>query len=159
MNRRHLAVVRVRGPVNVRGDINYTLNLLRLSKVNHLVIVENRPEYLGMLQKVKDYVTWGEISLEMFNELLRKRGRLAGNKKLSDEMIREHTSFSSIKDFAEKFFEFKTEKDSFSQLKPVFRLSPPRKGYERRGIKQSYTVKGALGYRGEAINKLLKRMV
>ena len=42
-------------------------------------------------------------------------------------------------------------------VKPIFRLHPPRKGYE--GIKRTFTVKGALGYRGTEINKLIRRMV
>ena len=41
-------------------------------------------------------------------------------------------------------------------LKPVFRLHPPRKGYE--GIKRSFKEGGALGYRGEKINHLIRRM-
>ncbi|MFX0064222.1 MAG: 50S ribosomal protein L30 [Candidatus Hermodarchaeota archaeon] len=159
MNRRHLAVIRVRGPVNVRANINYTLKLLRLSRVNHCVLIENNPDYLGMLQKVKDYITWGEISLEMLEELITKRGRITGNKRATDQLVQEYTSFSSIKDFAENLYEFQTESSAFPQLKPIFRLSPPRKGYERGGIKIAYSVKGALGYRGDAINSLLKRMV
>ena len=38
----------------------------------------------------------------------------------------------------------------------TFRLQPPLKGF--RSIKQHYP-KGALGYRGAAINELIKRMV
>ena len=41
-------------------------------------------------------------------------------------------------------------------MKPVFRLHPPRKGYE--GIRHSVNEGGSLGYRGEAINDLAKRM-
>ena len=41
------------------------------------------------------------------------------------------------------------------EIKPLFRLSPPKKGYE--GIKRSFTNGGALGYRGKEINKLLER--
>jgi large subunit ribosomal protein L30 len=41
-------------------------------------------------------------------------------------------------------------------LKPVFRLHPPRKGH--KGIKQSFKTGGELGYHGEAINELIKKM-
>ena len=41
--------------------------------------------------------------------------------------------------------------------KPVCRLHPPVKGYE--GNKRSYRNGGALGYRGEAINDLINRML
>ena len=47
----------------------------------------------------------------------------------------------------------KTAKDN------VFKLSPPRGGFERKGIKTSFTLGGALGYRADKINDLIKRMV
>ena len=37
-------------------------------------------------------------------------------------------------------------------------LQPPLKGFERKGIKHSYNVGGALGDRGDNINDLIKRM-
>ncbi|HPP45642.1 MAG TPA: 50S ribosomal protein L30, partial [Methanomassiliicoccaceae archaeon] len=42
-------------------------------------------------------------------------------------------------------------------VKPVFRLHPPRQGYE--GVKRTFTTGGALGYRGEKINALIERML
>jgi large subunit ribosomal protein L30 len=40
-----------------------------------------------------------------------------------------------------------------------FRLNPPRGGYGRKGIKKGFSEGGALGYRGEKINDLIKKMV
>lgn len=40
-----------------------------------------------------------------------------------------------------------------------FRLNPPSKGYGRKGIKIAFSQGGALGYRGEKINDLIKRML
>ncbi len=56
-----LAVVRVRGTLRVKPDIKETLMLLSLNRVNHCVVIPETPEFKGMLQKVKDYVTWGEV--------------------------------------------------------------------------------------------------
>ena len=42
-------------------------------------------------------------------------------------------------------------------IKPVFRLHPPRKGYE--DIRLSVKEGGSLGYRGEEIKDLAKRML
>jgi large subunit ribosomal protein L30 len=50
-------------------------------------------------------------------------------------------------------------KDKEGKLKKFFRLQPPRKGFERKGIKTPYSLKGALGYRGKKINDLIKRML
>ena len=40
-----------------------------------------------------------------------------------------------------------------------FRLNSPRGGFERAGIKRSFAVGGALGYRGSGINDLIRRMI
>jgi large subunit ribosomal protein L30 len=41
----------------------------------------------------------------------------------------------------------------------VFRLNPPRKGFERKGIKKPFHLGGAYGYRGKRIDDLIKRMI
>ncbi len=43
--------------------------------------------------------------------------------------------------------------------KNVFFLAPPVGGYERKGIKKSFVVGGALGDRKDAMNDLLKKMI
>jgi len=153
-----LALIRVRGRVHVRDDIKSTLKLLNLNRVNHCVVIEGTPQYSGMINKVKDYITWGEIDTETFKKLLEKRGRLPGNVRLDEEYIKKNTSLKSIKEFAEDFMNSKTDLESIN-IKPVFRLRPPKKGYDRAGIKKPFTVGGALGYRKEGINKLLERMI
>ena len=45
------------------------------------------------------------------------------------------------------------------KLKSYFRLSPPKGGFERKGIKKSYREGGALGYRGAKIKDLILRMI
>jgi len=49
-------------------------------------------------------------------------------------------------------------KDKKGKLKP-FKLSPPKGGFERKGIKFSFSIGGALGYRGKKINDLIKKMM
>ncbi|HEX59495.1 MAG TPA: 50S ribosomal protein L30 [Methanomicrobia archaeon] len=150
------AVVRIRGTVGVRKDIRDTLKMLRLHKVNHCVLIDENEYYKGMLQKVKDYVAWGEISREMLQLLLERRGRVVGGKRLTDEYVREHTPYSSIKELADAIYEGKIKIKDVPGLKPVFRLHPPRKGH--RGIKKSFAEGGELGYHGEKINELLYKM-
>ena len=66
------------------------------------------------------------------------------------------TSFKTMKALAKGLTEGKTVMRDVPGLKPLFRLHPPRKGYE--GIKRSFKEGGALGYRAEKINTLLRRM-
>jgi len=154
---KRLAVIRIRGTVGVRKDIEYTLRLLRLVRKFHAVVIDDRPDYLGMLQKVKDYVTWGEIDAETLAELLRKRGRLVGNRRLTDEDVKK-LGYSSIEEFAEAVIEFKAELSDIPGLKPVFRLHPPKGGFKGT-IKRMYGDGGETGYRGKDINELLRRMI
>jgi large subunit ribosomal protein L30 len=152
------AIIRLRGGVNVRPDIKYTLELLRLHRVNHCVIAEENEYSRGMIRKVKDYVAWGEISEEMLETMLRNRGRVTGGERLSEVIIRDKTSVSSFNELAQALRSGQiTMKELAAQgIKPVFRLHPPRKGH--RGVKRSYTQGGVLGYHGDKINDLLLKM-
>jgi len=152
-----LAVVRVRGDVGVRRGVLDALRLLGLTRVNHCVLTKDDPATLGMLRKVKDVVTWGEVSPEVLAELLRKRGRLTGDKKLSDEHVISSTGLSSIDEFAVTFHSGSIELKAIPGLKKVFRLHPPSKGYE--ATKLPFKMGGSLGYRGEKINDLIRRMM
>lgn len=152
-----LAVVRVRGDIGTRQDVRDTLRMLGLTRVNHCILIDDSPTYKGMLQKAKDVITWGEVSKDTLDALLRKRGRLVGDKKLSDEYVKSSTQFPSIGEFAEAIHSGKVELSAMLELKKVFRLRPPRKGYE--ATKRPFRDMGSLGYRGEKINDLLARMI
>lgn len=152
-----IAVVRVRGGINVKQEVLDTLRMLGLTRVNHCVLLNETPAYSGMIKKVKDYVTWGEIKSEVLEKLLRKRGRLAGDVRLTDEHIKSNTKFSGIGEFARAVHSGEVEISSLPGLKKVFRLRPPKKGYE--STKRPFKDFGSLGYRGEQINDLLLRMI
>lgn len=155
--KRCLVVIRVRGVSDVSGDISETLKYLALNKPNHATIIDDRPSYLGMLKKVQNHVTWGEISFENLLELIRKWGRLKGDKRLTDEYAQK-LNYGSLEELVKAIYECKIDFRSLPDIKPVFRLHPPSKGY-KGGVKKSYRAGGSLGYRGEAINELLKRMI
>lgn len=120
-----IAVIRIRGDVRIRSVIQDTLKMMRLYKKHSCVVLESTPSNMGMIEKVKDFVAFGEISDDTHKLLIEKRG----------------------------------EKTSEGKLKKTFRLHPPRGGYERKGTKKAFTQKGALGYRAEKINDLIKKMI
>lgn len=151
------AAVRVRGTVNIKPDIKKTLQLLNLTKVNHCVLLEEKPSIKGMLQVTKDYVTWGEVDKDILNKLIIFRGKLEGDKVLTENHLKSATSYNSLDKLSQAIIENKFKFKDIPNVKPIFRLSPPKKGYE--GVKKSYSKKGALGYRGKDINKLIKRMI
>ena len=95
------AVIRIRGSINVNPDIKHTLKLLRLNKVNHCVLVEENDIMKGMLQVIKDYVTWGEIEREYLLKLIKTRGKIIGNKILTNNHLKSSTSIDSIEKLSE----------------------------------------------------------
>ena len=149
-------VIRVRGTTGVIQGIADTLDMLRLNRISHAVLVDENPSYEGMLQKAKDYITWGEVDEDILAAMIAKRGRLPGNVKVTDEYVAENTDYDNIEELAKDVVESKVKLADVG-IKPVFRLHPPRKGYE--DIRLSVNEGGSLGYRGENINDLAKRML
>ena len=141
------AVIRIRGSIDMQKHIKDTLKMLKLTRVNHCVLLrEKDPKVKGMVQKVKDFVTWGEINEKTLEKMVTARGRLEGDKPLDEKKAKEVST---------KLLKAKKMKD-VEGIKPFFRLACPKKGFE--GIKQDFP-KGALGYRGEKINDLIERMM
>ena len=140
-----IAIVRIRGDINIKTEVKDTLSMLRLYDKNYCVVIESTKQNLGMLNKVRNFVTYGEIEDELFKELVEKRGQeYDGRTKDSKEKI----------DYGRRFMTIDGKK-----YKKFFRLSPPTKGYGRKGIKKPFSQSGALGNRKEKINDLLRRMI
>jgi len=146
-----LVVVRVRGLVGIKRPIADTMKVLRLHRKNYCVLVPATESMIGMVNKAKDYITFGEIDESTLAELLEIRGRLVGNKRLSEK-----TDFGKL---AKDLLAGKKSLKDIPGLKPFFRLSPPRGGFERKGIKHPFSVGGVLGYRRENINALVRKML
>ena len=127
---KYFAVIRIRGGTKYNPKVRDTFRMLNLNNQHNMVFVPITSNYIGMLRVVKDYVTWGEVSTETMEKF--------------------EPSTKSEKPI---------DKTSKSQKKNVFRLKPPKGGFERRGIKASYRVGGALGYRKDKINDLISKMM
>jgi len=132
-----LAVIRVRGRPGVRHDIRETLNRLNLKRPNNLSLVYGTKPNIGMITKCNDFITYGEISEEVLHKLAERKELKAKKEELNEA--------------------FNGKKKPQEVIRMPIKMHPPRRGYE--GIKASYGNKGSLGYRGEKINELLKRMM
>jgi large subunit ribosomal protein L30 len=152
-----LVVVRIRGLVSAQREARETLDLLHLSHTNHAVIIDNRPAYKGMLQRVNSYVTYGEPTKETLAIMIQKRGLLAGSKKITEEYLTK-IGYKNIDDLAEAIVNCKVQYSKLPDIQARFRLHPPSKGYKGK-TKKGFQAGGEAGYRGEAINALVQRMV
>ncbi len=115
-----LAIVLIRGRMNRHPDVVKTLDQLGLLRKNACAVVADTPTFRGMLMRVKDCTTYGEITDDLVTKLAAK----------SDDKERIRVG-----------------------------LHPPRGGFERKGIKQSYKKGGALGNRGADMSALIARMI
>ena len=140
----NLVAIRIRGLTKIKTKIEDTLQMLRLYKNNYCSVFPNNPVYEGMLKKSKDYITWGEIDEETLKLLVEKRGEeFTGKEGDTNSKIKYNYFFVSNK----------------KKYKKYFRLNSPKKGFGRKGIKHPFANGGTLGYRGNKINDLIKRMI
>ncbi len=152
-------VVRARSNVKVEHSIRETMDYLNLTRVNHAVIIPENAQYKGMLQKAKDYITWGNADAGLVEKMITERGRLMGNKPITDEYVNENTDFASIKEFAAAIVAGDATVKDLPDMKRVFRLHPPVGPKGWGGLKRTYVIGGALGSRGDDISDLVERMI
>lgn len=149
-------VVRIKGQADVPHWANTTLNLLNLEKKYRAVIIPVKENTVGMLRKVQHYLSWQEIDIETTKELLDKKGRRTGYKKITSEDISQ-AGFKTIDDLAVSLSEGKISMSKIKPLKPWFALSPPKQGF-KRSTKHLYGQKGILGHNKDLLT-LIKRMM
>jgi len=139
-----ICIIRIKGEVGLRHETIEALNRLRLKRKYACVVLRGKTENAGIIKKVKDFIAFGEITDDVFEKLIEKRGKPIDKKKKIDAK----KAAEGIKG-GKKFEEF--------NLKPFFRLHPPRGGIESK--KHFGVGKGVLGNHGKEINKLLERML
>lgn len=147
-------VIRLRGNMGIAPEVLDTLDRLNLPRKQNAALITDSPSNMGMIRKVTDYVTWGEITQPSLEALLEKRGRLAGDKRLTSDAMGKLGigTFNAISERA------LAEGELPDQIKRTFRLTPPSGGF-KRSIKRHYGSGGELGYRGPDINALLGKML
>ncbi len=151
-------VVRVRGSVNVTRDVSATLRKLRLLRVNSSTLVRLTPPVEGMLRRVKEHVFWGRVDKNTLRLLLLKRGRLPGDRRLSDENVSKYTRFRTLDELVEAVWLSSSPAEAIKPVKPVFRLTPPKGGF-KRSVKKPVKKGGILGDWGDRVGWMLRRMV
>lgn len=142
---KQFAVIRIRGVNRVNQKVERTLQQLHLYRKNYCSVVPETPSYKGMLDKVKDMVTYGPIDEETYKLLVEKKG---------EDYVGPVNDASGKIDYSCKYVEIGKKK-----YKPFFRLNPPRGGFERKGIKNAYSIGGVLGFREDGLKKLLMKMI
>lgn len=147
-------VIRLRGNIGIHPQVLDTLNRLNMPTKHSAVLVKDTPSNKGMLNKVTDFVTWGEINEASLEALIMKRGRMAGDERITEATLKRE-GFGGSKDLAKRTMDGGSVPE---WMKKTFRLTPPSGGF-KKSIKRHVRSGGELGYRGEGINELLKKMI
>lgn len=149
-------VVRIKGQVGVPYWAKTTLNLLKLEKKFRATIIPAKENTMGMLNKVKHFVSWQEVDHAIAKELLDKKARKSGYKKITVDDIKK-IGFNTIDELAASLAEGKISMSKLKPMKPWFALSPPRHGF-KRSTKRMYGEKGILGQNKE-LGNLVRNMM
>ncbi len=152
-----IAVIRVRGHAKVRHQAVEAMDIMKLNRVNHCVVLPQNATTKGMIQSVKDYVTWGELGHETLARLLLQKGEVSGGARLTDGYVKDNSKYPSILSLAKAIDKGEAKISDVKGLKPVLRLHPPIHGYE--STRKTVVDGGAIGYRGAKIEKLIERML
>ncbi len=149
-------VLRIRGQADIPYWATTTLKLLKLDKKFRATILPAKENTLGMLKKIQHYISWQEIDISTTKELLDKKGRKAGYKKITSEDLSE-IGFKTMDELASSLTEGKSTLSKLKPLKPWFAMAPPKHGF-KRSTKKLYGQKGVLGHNKE-LNTIIRRMM
>ena len=70
-----IAAIRIKGQIGLKKEVVETLYRLRLRKKYACVLIEPTKENIGMLEKLRNFIAYGEINEETKKELISKRGK------------------------------------------------------------------------------------
>ncbi len=149
-------VVRIKGQADCPYWATHTMMLLKLDKKYRATILPAKDNTIGMLRKVQHYVSWVELDAALAKELIDKKARKEGYKKITSSDLKE-LGFASTDELATALAEGRATLSKLKPLKPWFALAPPIHGF-RRSTKKLYGQKGVLGQNKE-LGSIVRRMI
>jgi large subunit ribosomal protein L30 len=177
-------VVRMKGTVNVPRWANLTLERLHLDKKFRATIIPENEQSLGMLRKIKEWVSWSSVDDSFIREFIEKKGRISASRLVmattatgTTDAMGDNNNSSSGSDskgdiggngssksqnvdldkVASTISQNQLYLSKIPGIKPWFALSPPKGGFRKKS-KRSYSQNGILGENKELIS-LVKRMM
>ncbi len=138
-----IIAIRISGQVNLNEEVKETLYRLRLRKKYTAVLLKPTDLNLKLLKRLRSHIAYGDINKETLKELVEKRAiPIESSKKIAPDKIIEQLE--------------KTAKSP--DIKPFFRLHPPRGGIDSKKH-FPVTKKAVLGDNKDKINDLVRRML
>ncbi|MDO8508413.1 MAG: hypothetical protein Q7S27_01885 [Nanoarchaeota archaeon] len=138
-----ILAIRISGLVDVNENIEKTLFRLRLRRKYSAVILHPTEINMKLLKLLRNHLAYGEVNKETLKDLIEKRAMpLNKSKKINSEKVLEQLEKNPLD----------------SDIKPFFRLHPPRGGIDSKnhfGVSR----KAVLGDNRDKINDLVRRML
>jgi len=138
-----ILAIRISGQVELSHAPKETLHRIRLRRKYSAVLLQATPENLKLLKKIRNQISYGEITNETILELLKKRAQpIKKNTKIVPEEIVSQLDKKKLKDLG---------------IKPFFRLHPPRGGIDSK--KHFGTTSKAVLGENKKMDELVRRML
>ena len=155
-----ILAVRVRSSSGLKHSIEAILKNLGLTRRNQAILMTDTPAIRGTLKVVKDTLFWGEATEDILSHLLIKRTKMAKIGNLTDQEVKKRFSITNIKALAKSLTNGEiTPKDlKRNGINIKYNLNSPKAGYGGK-IKEPFGKNGVLGYQGDSIEKLIKKMI
>jgi large subunit ribosomal protein L30 len=150
-----LLVINLRGMVNTRAPVRTTLEQLRVARRFNATIVPNDAVHQGMLNLAKEHVAWCELNADIAEKLLMSRAEISTGTRVAEAVIAK--DYGSFREIASKLESGELLMNSIIEIRPFFRLSPPRGGF-KRSIRRQYRDGGILGP-NEELSSLVEKML
>ncbi|WP_455369254.1 uL30 family ribosomal protein [[Eubacterium] cellulosolvens] len=155
-----LLAVRVRSSAGLTHRIEAILRNLGLNRRNQAMLIVDTPAIRGTLKVVKDTLFWGEATEDILSLLLSKRTKIVKVGSLTDQEVKKRFSITNIKALAKSLStgEIKPQDLKRHGVNIRYSLNSPKGGYGGK-IKEPFGKSGILGYRGDSIGELVKKMI
>ncbi len=156
---RYLVAIRIDGTPNVKPPEELTLNSLRMKTRFSTVLLRDDPSMRGMLQRIKDHVTWAEARKDDIELLLSNRARTTDGLGLTSKFVKEKSNLAGVDELVSGLYSGKLTLARLREMgiEPHFRLHPPRGGFPKSS-KRPFNDSGELGFRKEGLHGLLVKM-
>lgn len=155
-----LLAVRVRGSAGIKHRIKAILSDLGLNRRNQAILMTDTPAIRGTLKVVKDTLFWGEATEDLLSLLLTKRTKMEKIGNLTDQEVKKRFSKTNIQTLAKSLStgEIKPQDLKRKGVNIRYNLNSPKGGYGGK-IKEPFGKSGVLGYQGDSIREIVKKMI
>jgi large subunit ribosomal protein L30 len=151
-----LLVVNLHGKINSTRATRRALGEMKVEKKFTASVLTDDGPTVGMLKSCKEFVAWGPVEKETLATLLEKKGMISEKKHLGTDALAE-LGAKSYEELASRMLDQSLRLSALKNVRPFFRLSPPRGGF-KKSLRRQASDGGVLGKNPE-LAEIVRRMV